>query len=49
VHRITQSYAAFTEGDSALEVDDRDSIGLTGAEIYTHEEALPFISKKSLS
>jgi hypothetical protein len=48
VHGITQSYAAFTEGDSALEVDDRDAIGLTGAEIYAHGKAFPYhLPKKS--
>jgi len=47
VHGITQSYAAFTEGDSTLEVDDRDAIGLTGAEIYAHGEAFPYLPKKS--
>ena len=42
VDSIAHSYAALTEGDSALEVDDRDAIGLTGDEIDAHRK--PFLS-----
>src|SRR3954447_8657698 len=36
VYGVTQRYAAFTESDSALKVDDRDVIRLTGAELDAH-------------
>jgi hypothetical protein len=43
VYGVTQRYAAFTESDSALKVDDRDVIRLTGAELDAHWVGPSFI------
>ncbi len=39
VHRIAQSYAAFTEGDPATKVDNRDAADLTSTGLHAHWEA----------